>query len=78
MIKNYLQNILILFWSYDKRYYLYIMKANNYYIGQTLETASGFIVTVISVISRRILKVSYGLDSNGSDMIGLINADIHL
>lgn len=50
----------------------------KYNINDTLVTDAGFIVTVVAVISRIILKVSYGLDSNGKDIQGLINVNIHL
>lgn len=52
--------------------------APKYNINDTLVTDAGFIVTVVAIISRSILKVSYGLDSNGKDMQGLINVNVHL
>lgn len=50
----------------------------KYQIGDMLETYSGFIVEVKEIVTVAILRVSYGLDRNGKDMLGLINVDIHL
>ena len=54
------------------------MTQTKYFIGDTLTIYTGFIVTVRAVITKRILKVSYGFDANGNDMLGLIDTTIHL
>jgi hypothetical protein len=54
------------------------MTQTKYTAGQTIETKAGFIVTILYVVSRSILRVSYGIDSNGNDIIGLININTHI
>lgn len=49
------------------------MKA-SYYIGQTLQIDDNT-VTVRKVISKRYLTVSYGFDSKGNDVLGVIRVD---
>lgn len=56
------------------------MKA-TYHVGQTLQIKGLYTthtVTVIKVITRDLLSVSYGFDCNGNDIVGLININIHL
>jgi hypothetical protein len=51
---------------------------NTYFAGDTLTIKSGFTVTVRKVISKRYLKVSYGFDSKGNDILSVIDITIHL
>jgi hypothetical protein len=59
------------------------MKANNYYIGQTLQlkgisTPNDVTVTVRKVITRDLLTVSYGFDRTGKDILGVITPSKHV
>lgn len=44
---------------------------NTHYIGQTL-TINNTTVVVRKVISNNLLKVSYGFDTKGNDVLGLV------
>jgi hypothetical protein len=48
---------------------------SSYYIGQTI-TIDGKNVVVRKVISKRLLRVSYGFDHKGNDVVGLLHVDL--
>lgn len=55
----------------------------QYYIGQTLQlkgisTPANVTVTVRKVVTKTLLRVSYGFDRKGQDIIGIIDTTIHL
>lgn len=54
------------------------MTTITYTAGDTFTLKDGRTVVVRKVISDKVLKVFYGLDSNGDDILGLINPLQHV
>lgn len=54
------------------------MTQTKHFIGETLAITSGHAVTVRAIITKRLLRVSYGLDSKGNDILSVVDITIHL
>jgi hypothetical protein len=54
------------------------MTQTKYFIGDTLTLTSGYVVVVRKAITKRLLRVSYGFDSKGNDILSVIDVTIHL
>lgn len=53
------------------------MTHTKYIAGDTLQVGN-YTVTVRKVITNRLLRVSYGFDRNGNDILSVIDITIHL